>query len=208
MAFHPYPQVIQTVFSRYWFGPPQGFTRASTFSWIDHPVSGLIRTTAALFRLAFATAPLPLNLAVQINSLTHYAKGTWSLPKQLPQLVSTRFQILFHSPPGVLFAFPSRYLFTIGSYGVFSLGSWSTRIPAGFHVPRRTQVPHHGVQFISHTWLSHSSAGLPKPFRYKLVFSQLHGSSPCGPTTPVNWFGLLRFRSPLLTESPEDRSSS
>lgn len=52
----------------------------------------------ALFRLAFAAAPLTLNLAVQINSLTHYAKGTWSLSKrQLPQLVSTRFQILFHS---------------------------------------------------------------------------------------------------------------
>ena len=76
MAFHPYPQVIRNVFSRWRFGPPQGFTLASTCSWIDHPVSGLIRTTCALFRLAFTTAPLSLNLAVQINSLTHYAKGT------------------------------------------------------------------------------------------------------------------------------------
>ena len=32
----------------------------------------------ALIRLGFPTAPLTLNLAVQINSLTHYAKGTWS----------------------------------------------------------------------------------------------------------------------------------
>lgn len=33
----------------------------------------------ALFRLAFATAsPLQLNLALQINSLAHYAKGTLS----------------------------------------------------------------------------------------------------------------------------------
>ena len=53
----------------------------------------------ALFRLAFASAPLSLNLAQQINSLTHYAKGTWSQSLELlPQLVSNRFQILFHSP--------------------------------------------------------------------------------------------------------------
>ena len=33
-------------------------------------------------------------------------------------------------------------LFTIGSYRVFSLGRWSSQLPAGFLVPRRTQVPH------------------------------------------------------------------
>ena len=27
----------------------------------------------------------------------------------LPQLVDTGFQVLFHSPPGVLFTFPSQY---------------------------------------------------------------------------------------------------
>ena len=27
----------------------------------------------------------------------------------LPQLVNTGFQVLFHSPPGVLFTFPSQY---------------------------------------------------------------------------------------------------
>jgi hypothetical protein len=46
----------------------------------------------------------------------------------------------FHSPLGVLFTFPSRYLFTIGRLVVFSLGRWSSQIPAGFHVSRRTQV--------------------------------------------------------------------
>ena len=44
--------------------------------------------------------------------------------------VCTRFQVLFHSPPGVLFAFPSRYWFTIGRLRVFSLGGWS---PHGYH---------------------------------------------------------------------------
>jgi hypothetical protein len=37
-------------------------------------------------------------------------------------LVGTGFQILFHSPFGVLFTFPSRYYFAIGDMLVFSLG--------------------------------------------------------------------------------------
>ena len=34
--------------------------------------------------------------------------------RPLQLLVSVRFQILFHRPPGLLFSFPSLYLFTIG----------------------------------------------------------------------------------------------
>jgi hypothetical protein len=58
---------------------------------------------------------------------------------RLLRLVGYWFQVLFHSPPGVLFAFPSRYLFTIGHHRVFSLGWWSTRIPTGFLVSDCTQ---------------------------------------------------------------------
>ena len=47
---------------------------------------------------------------------------------RLPPLVGTRFQVLFHSPPGVLFTFPSRYSCTIGRGQVFSLGGWSPQI--------------------------------------------------------------------------------
>ena len=62
----------------------------------------------ALLRLAFASAPcLPLNLASARNSLVHSSIGTPSLSLRL--LVDIRFQVLFHSPPGVLFTFPSRY---------------------------------------------------------------------------------------------------
>src|SRR5699024_5598172 len=56
-------------------------------------------------------------------------------------LVGTRFQVLFHSPSGVLFTFPSRYWFTTGHYGVFSLGISSHRIPTQCHVFRCTQDP-------------------------------------------------------------------
>ncbi len=56
-------------------------------------------------------------------------------------LVGIRFQVLFHSPLGVLFTFPSRYWFTIGHQQVFSLGGWSPRIPTGFLVSRGTWEP-------------------------------------------------------------------
>ena len=54
--------------------------------------------------------------------------------KGLRLLVDIRFQVLFHSPLGVLFTFPSRYLSSIGHSVVFSLGGWSPLIPSGFHV--------------------------------------------------------------------------
>ena len=59
-------------------------------------------------------------------------------------LVGTRFQVLFHSPLGVLFTFPSRYWFAIGHRRVLSLGGWSPQIPTGFHVSGGTRDPSHG----------------------------------------------------------------
>ena len=94
----------------------------------------------ALLRLAFASAPsLQLNLARYRNSPVHSAKGTPSPVNGLWLFVSIRFQVLFHSPSGVLFTFPSRYWFTIGHLGVFSLAGWSPRIPTRFLVSRCTQ---------------------------------------------------------------------
>ena len=56
-------------------------------------------------------------------------------------LVNTGFQVLFHSPPGVLFTFPSRYFFSIGHQAVFRLRGWSPFLPRGFLVPTRTPDP-------------------------------------------------------------------
>ena len=52
---------------------------------------------------------------------------------------------------------------------------------------------------VSHTGLSPSSIGLPRPFWYQYDFLLLIES----PTTPhpKMWFGLFQFRSPLLSES-------
>ena len=60
----------------------------------------------------------------------------------LPPLVGTRFQVLFHSPSGVLFTFPSRYLSAIGHQGVLSLGGWSPQVQTAFHGCGPTQERH------------------------------------------------------------------
>ena len=104
------------------FGPPQRFTIASTCSWLGHQVSGLRQDTShpVQIRFRFGSVPLTLNLASHRNSPARSTKSTTShcFRIVLCLLVSTRFQVLFHSPPGVLFTFPSRYcsLSVIWSY--------------------------------------------------------------------------------------------
>ena len=96
--------------------------------------------SAALFRLALAAPPVLqyLKLAAYINSPDRSTKSTRSLFNELSVLVGTRFQVLFHSPPGVLFTFPSRYCFTIGHQVVFSLMGWSPLVHTRFPVSRTT----------------------------------------------------------------------
>ena len=80
-------------------------------------------------------------------------------------LVNIRFQVLFHSPPGVLFTFPSQYCSTIGHQVVFRLGGRSPHIPYGFHVPAGTRDTDHRFG-VSLTGLSPSLADLPMSFCY------------------------------------------
>ena len=118
-------------------------------------------------------------------------------------LVSTRFQVLFHSPPGVLFTFPSRYCSSIGHRVVFRVGGWSPHVQSRFHVSRPTLDTAMSTH-LSLTGLSPSLAGFPKTVLLNLL-NQL-----CGPNPGMHAsrFGLFRFRSPLLTESHVVFSSS
>ena len=100
----------------------------------------------------------------------------------LPLLVRTRFQVLFHSPPGVLFAFPSRYWFTIGRRVVFSLGGWSP--PSSDRIPR---VPPY-------------SLSSPVPLRVR-ESHPLRFTFPRDSAKTQLTFGLLPVRSPLLGKS-------
>ena len=60
-------------------------------------------------RFRCGSGPEALNLAGYIHSPDHSTIGTRSPFDGLSALVSTGFQVLFHSPPGVLFTFPSQY---------------------------------------------------------------------------------------------------
>ena len=137
-----------------------------------------------------------LNLASNIHSPDHSTKGTRSTVDGLSVLVNTRFQVLFHSPPGVLFTFPSQYFSAIGHWVVFRLGGWAPHLPYGLHVSVGTLDTDSRV-CVSPTWLSHSPAGFPTPFGYAPEYTFL--------SEPRRYcylrFSLFRFRSPLLAES-------
>ena len=53
----------------------------------------------------------------------------------LPQLVGARFQVLFHSPPGVLFTFPSRYFVRYRLPEYLALGGGPPSFPQDFTCP-------------------------------------------------------------------------
>ena len=153
----------------------------------------------ALFRLGFPSAPY-LKYLTSLHIVTRWLvlqKAHRHTYKVLRSVVGTGFQVLFHSPPGVLFTFPSRYCFTIGHQVVFSLGRWSSLLPTRFHVSRGTldqnlrssrftyrSITFYGVAFqLSSVTIATSFMFCPQPPSQRLRF------------------GLFPFRSPLLRKS-------
>ena len=133
--------------------------RSPGFGSIMHDLSRPIQT-----RFRFGSVPyLVLNLAIHNNSLDRSTKSTISSLNALYLLVNIGFQVLFHSPPGVLFTFPSRYYFTIGHQVVFSLMGWSPHIHTGFLVSRTT-LDTTSSNCLSYTGLSPSMVCFPKHF--------------------------------------------
>src|SRR6266508_1657243 len=100
----------------------------------------------------------------------HAVTHTRLPPNEPRRIVGSRFQVLFHSPPGVLFTFPSRYWFTIGRQGVLSLRGWAPQIRTGFHVPRATRDPLSQTDRLSPTGLLPSAAALSKDLRLTIGF--------------------------------------
>ena len=113
----------------------------------------------------------------------------------------------------MLFTIPSRYLSAIGHQEVFRLTRWSWQIHTRFHEPRATRdmLPRR-PQCFAYGGLTHY-AGPSQALRLHHDFlTPRPGGSPVQntPTTPTpqplpgitrSWFSLIRFRSPLLTES-------
>ena len=88
----------------------------------------------ALLRLGFPSAPhlQCLTLPVNVTRRTVLQKVRGCAHKALPQLVNTGFQVLFHSPPGVLFTFPSQYYALSVTEEYLALEGGPSCFPQGF----------------------------------------------------------------------------
>ena len=86
-------------------------------------------------RFPYASGTEYLKLASDYNSPDRSTKSTRSHFDVLSVLVGTGFQVLFHSPPGVLFTFPSQYysLSVTGEY--LGLEGGPPDFPRGFTCP-------------------------------------------------------------------------
>jgi hypothetical protein len=64
LAFHHYPQLIQSVFNRHWFGPSVPVTAPAACPWVDHSVSGVSHATKRPIktRFRFGCGPAALTL--------------------------------------------------------------------------------------------------------------------------------------------------
>ena len=92
-----------------------------------HTDSGPLKT-----RFPFGSAPSALNLASMGDSPDRSTKSTRSHLDVVPQFMDTGFQVLFHSPPGVLFTFPSRYYALSVTKECLALGGGPPDFPQGF----------------------------------------------------------------------------
>ena len=162
--------------------------------------SGFGSTTCyyiALFKLAFASAPV-LNTLTSQHIVTRRpvlqkVRGHTCLRVVLPLLVSIRFQVLFHSPPGVLFTFPSRYytLSVIRSY--LALGDGPPAFPPNFSCSMVLWILTAPLQFRLQGFYL---ILLCFPALFVYLYGYLRKSEPH--TYFYMWFRLLPVRSPLL----------
>ena len=197
MEFLPYPHLIPTLFNGCGFGPPLPLTAASTWTWIDHPVSGLLLLTLALLRLGFPTAPhlKCLTLPVSVTRRTVLQKVRGRTYKVLPQLVDTGFQVLFHSPPGVLFTFPSQYYALSVTKKYLALRGGPRSFRQGFSCLVLLWILLDDLGFRIRGFHS-----LRPDFPVRSPILRLSCRSP-NPVMHAPRFGLLPFRSPLLWKS-------
>src|SRR5919107_3733942 len=147
----------------------------------------LHRPVRTRFRCGF---PTRVNLATQRKLAGSFFKrhAVTSHEDSLRRIVGTRFQVLFHSPSGVLFTFPSRYLSAIGHLGVLSLGGWSPQFRTAFHGCGPTQE-HHREAGAFHVrdgcplWCAVPRASATQRLSYSRQLSQQLGRRPTTPNT-------------------------
>ena len=136
-----------------------------------------------------------LNLASIRNSPDRSTKSTRSHLNVLPQLVNTGFQVLFHSPPGVLFTFPSQYFPLSVTKEYLALEGGPSYFPQGFSCLVVLWILLLPIAFAYGTFTLSGLASQPLWLAIRFTFAVLN------PSMLARWFGLFRFRSPLLPES-------
>ena len=92
-------------------------------------------------RFPFGSDAPHLNLAACSNSPVRSTKSNRSHIYVLPTSVSAWFQVLFHSPPGVLFTFPSRYYPLSVTKEYLALGGGPPCFPPDFTCPAVLWIP-------------------------------------------------------------------
>ena len=169
MAFHPYPQLIPSVFNLSGFAPPQSLTSASHWPWVDHPASGPEHATHTLVRIRFRYGSPHSWLTTQhaTDSQAHSSKGTPPPHHKgggYDGLSAHGFRYSFTPLPGYFSPFPhgtsstighAKYLGLPGGPGRFTTDSTSppllrkhnNHIHACFRVPDSHRlwqaIPHH-----------------------------------------------------------------
>ena len=144
LEFLPYPQLMPTLFNGCGFGPPKTFTSPSAWSWIDHPVSGLLTLTIRAFNTWYPLGSVP---SWYLTSPACTTRRT-VLQKVRGSTFNSSSTACRHRVSGSL-SLPSRgpfhlsftVLYSIGHWVVFSLRGWSPFLPTRFHVSRSTLDP-------------------------------------------------------------------
>ena len=158
-------------------------TAPSTCPWLDHSVSGLILRTERPVQTRFRCAyTYRLKLARKINSLTHYTKGTRSPHKEAPTACR-------HSVSGTV-SLPSSGCFSPFPHGTCSLSVVEEYLGLEGGPPTFRQ--------------DFTCPALLKSASLSYLYGAITHSGPTFQKVPVQkryGIGLVRVRSPLLTES-------
>ena len=153
LEFLPYPHLIATLFNGCACGPPKPFTAPSSWTWIDHPVSGLRPLTPRPLKTWFPCGCPPCGVSPRQRSqlagpfYKKYAVAliAYSAPAGRGHRVSGSLSLPSRGP----FHLSLTVLYAIGHQVVFSLMRWSSHIPTGFHVSCCTLDTRHLKSFSS-----------------------------------------------------------
>ena len=170
LEFLPYPHLIATLFNGCACGPPKPAKAPSSWTWVDHPVSGL--------RIPTISPVKTRSPCGSVSSLTYPRRHTplagpfykkYAVPHMtwFHSLWARGFRFSFTPLPGSFSPFPHGTVL-YRSLWVFSLGGWSPLFPARFHVSYSTLVPSRPIS-LTRTGLSPSPAGFPKTFLLRNV---------------------------------------